>query len=243
MKHSALDLEQKHSGEVIVIIGNSPSLNTQDLHLLDGLTTIGCNRALRHPYFWPMYLLESDRQAYIQERDKGRLATGAQQGITLMLSTTIFDPKIRCIRADGSDNQEVPVQPEPDFDWTAWRVSAVDGPLLNLDTFEEDLASFANIAGPMLATATIMGASVIGCVGIELEWPKEGPSHMYGDGREVGAYPPARMDVTMKYFNEAREQLEKRGVRVYNLSPVRNSPFAECFGTYNYEAFIRKFRG
>jgi hypothetical protein len=179
----------------------------------------------------------SDREPFVQERDSGRLEEyGANDGI-LLLSETIFGPAIEGRRADKDKSRQLPAQPELDYEWWSWRVGAWHTHC-NWKTFGELFASGMNIFIPMLQAAVIMGAKKIGVVGVDMQWPKKGPSHHFGDGKAVGASPFPGLKMILHLFKRAKKQLDKMGVKVYNLSPVKNTPFASVFGRTEIEEFL-----
>lgn len=238
MKQSAAELDHILSQPKIVLVGNSYSLDELDLSLLRDVETLSCNRILLHPTFVPTSLMISDREVYCQERDSGRLEEYVLNAGTLLLSETIFNPKIRGRRADMSHDRQRNAQPEPDFDWWAWRVGSWNTKL-HFETFKEYLCSCANIVGPMIQAAAIMGVAQIGIVGVDMQWPKDSKSHFFGDGRELGAFPFVSLKMTMNLLSRAKKLLEMRGVRVVSLSPIRATPFAQVFGNHDYEEFVK----
>ena len=237
-KKPAAWLEVGLGTETFVLVGNSYSLDSLDLSLLKDVDTIGCNRILRHSTFVPLFVMIADREAYCQERDSGRLEEYVVNDGDLLLSETIFDPKIQGRRADMSHERQVGVQPEPEFDWWSWRVGSWNTDF-NFETFNEVICSCANIVGPLIQAAVIMGAKRIGVVGVDMKWPKKGKSHFFGDGREVGAFPFVSLRMTMHMLARMKSLLEKRGVEIVNLSPVQGTPFAQVFGNHDYEEFVQ----
>lgn len=229
MRHEAAEFNRSHPDEPIILVGNSYSLEGMDLAPLDSHTTIGCNRILRHETIAPTYLMIADREAYCQERDSGRLEEYVKSGGRLLLSETIFDPKILGRRADMDHSRQLPAQPEPEFDWHSWRVGSWHTKL-HYDTLVEQLCSCANIVGPMIQAAAIMGAKKIAIIGVDLKWPKEGKSHFFGHGKEVGAFEFVSKSTTMHLLRKAKGDLWARGVEVVGCSPVKNTPFAHTFG-------------
>ena len=237
MRQSALLLERSIRQSPIVVMGNSSSLNELDLKRLEDFFVIGCNRGLRARDIVPDLLFISDRQPYKQEKDNGRLTRSVRAGVKVLLSDTIFDSKVRCRRLDTSSELELPAQEEPIFDWYSWRVGLSNVPI-NLDTFGRELCSFANVGGQILQAAAIFGAKVIGCIGIDLKWPDDGPSHFFGDGNAVGAYPCAMLNQTLVCFKKLKELAEFRGIKIVNLSPWKGTPFAKVFGNYSYDKWV-----
>ena len=221
----------------MVVVGNSFSLEGMDLSKIP-CPTISCNRILRHDTFIPDNLMIADREAYVQERDSGRLAMYAYGVVALMLSETIFDPEIKGRRADKDKSREYPAQPKPDFDYFSWRVGAWHTKP-NFETFNDLLCSAANIFGPMLQAAVIMGAREIGVVGVDMMWPSEGDSHFYGDGKDVGAFPFVSVTQTLATFQKMRRELETMGIKVWNLSPKKNTPFGRVFNHQDYETYTQ----
>ena len=219
----------------MVVVGNSFSLDEVDLSLIT-CPTVSCNRILRHPTFVPKYLLMSDREAYIQERDAGRLLLYASEGGHLFLSKTIFDPKVIGRRADKNKSREHPFQPEPDFDWYGFRVGAWHTKP-NFETFADLLCSCANIFGPMLQAAVILGAREVGVAGVDMVWPKGQKSHFFGYGKEVGAFPFVSLDTILRLFRKMKDELETMGIKVWNLSPRENTPFGRVFASKSFETF------
>jgi len=220
----------------MVVVGNSFSLKGMDLSQIH-CPTISCNRILKHETFVPTYLMMSDREAYIQERDQGRLSLYSEEGGNLLLSTTIFDPSIKGKRADKDKTREYPAQPEPTFPWYSWRVGAWHTKP-NFDTFDDLLCSCANIFGPMLQAAVILGARDIGVVGVDMMWPSGGDSHFYGAGSKVGAFKFVSARTSLRLFKNLRNELEIMGIKVHNLSPKTNSPFGKVFKHQDFEGFV-----
>jgi len=219
-----------------LIVGTAPSLNDVDLSAIQDetrLTTLSCNGILRMGFI-PDYLQISDRRPYIPELESGRLEDYAERG-NLLLSNTIWDPKIRCANT--------PVQERPDFPFAEWRVGTASTPF-NWTSFKTQLCSFATAAGQMLQAAVILGATKIGIIGIDLVAPKEGTMHCYEDGgSRKGATIQADgetmgPEVSYKLFRQAKRQLQDRGVAVTNLSPTKGTAFAEVFGHGDYSAFM-----
>jgi hypothetical protein len=221
----------------MMVVGNSFSLEGIDLAAIP-YPTISCNRILRHESFTPTYLMMSDREAYIQERDAGRLMMYSAGGGNLMLTETIFDPKIKGKRADKDKSREYPAQPEPEFPYYSWRVGAWHTPP-SLDTFDEFMCSCMNIAGPMIQAAVILGAKEIGVVGVDLMWPAKGKSHFFGNGKEVGAFRFVSMPNILSLFKKLKRELETRGIKVWNLSPEKNTPFGKVFPHQAYDEFTQ----
>lgn len=217
-----------------IIIGGAPSFKTHDLTLLEGIPTIGCNCILQHEWFRPRYLLISDRRPYITELGEGRLASNAKT-VKYLLSTTLFDPHIVC----GG----MPVQRPPKFRWWPWRVGVSRTPF-NWETFERPLCSFATTAGQMLQAAAIMGAKNIGMIGIDMQMPKDGKMHWHRqavDMRHATIQKDGTLGspATMQLFAKARDVLGMMGIKVHNLSPVKNSAMARVFGSESYERFCK----
>lgn len=237
---TAVAFDQAHAGEPIIVMGNSSSLNQMDLKSYEGFTIVGCNRGLRDARLFPDYLIVNDREPYIQERDEGRLQAAARRGTKLLLGRTMFDPTIRCIRLGGRDRPELPVQKTPD-DFSYATIDVCCQCTHNFETFRKPMASFANVAGPMIQSALILGARLIGFIGIDMEWPKKGPSHHYGEGSKVGAYKFARVTHTMDMFMQAK--MKNPGVKMFNLSPVLNTPFSKVFGNKTLKEFLKACSG
>jgi hypothetical protein len=223
-----------HRGRTIVIMGNSSTLKKFDLSPLSKYVVIGCNRALFRPIGLKMdYLMVADREPYCQERDSGRLAEFASNGGVVLGSDSLFDPRI-CLRGPYS-NKNRRAQPVPDFPVHVYPIGG--GP--EYKTFAHSLASFANICGSLVQAAIIMGAKRIVSIGIELKWPARGPSHHFGDGRKVGAYPQrTSIPGTVRCLQGAKKECERRGIKFFNLSPVKECPFASVFGNYSWQKFI-----
>jgi hypothetical protein len=235
MPFTAEQFRATHSGKMLVV-GNSYSLDEIDLGK-NRYPTVSCNRILRHASFVPTYLVMSDREAYIQERDAGRLGGYAGNGGRLLLSETIFDPEIKGRRADKDKTREYPAQPEPDFQWHSMRIGAWHTKP-NFDSFDELLCSCANIFGPMLQAAVILGAREVGVVGVDMKWPKDRKSHFYGYGSEVGAFPFVSLPNILYLFKKMKRRLETMAIKVWNLSPERGTPFGGVFAQKDYASFI-----
>lgn len=232
-------LKDRHKGETALIVGGSPSVNEVDLSTLRDCVTIGCNRVLMHPTFRPDYIVLCDRLPYKLEYDRGVFGKWADQ-IQMLVSTTLFDPAIRC---RGHE-----VLPEPDFPYLPWRVGVCSTPI-NVETFTRPLCSFATIPGPMLQMAVIMGVKRIGFIGVDLKTPgPQGSIHFYAEGKgegRSGTGLPQNIDGSiapsgcLQRFGEARDMLKGR-VEILNLSPWEDTPFSEVFGNYPFNRFVEE---
>lgn len=221
---------KKHKGSII-IAGGAPSFATHDLAQLHSIPVIGCNCILQHVWFKPDYLMFSDRRPYV-----GELPRLARYHGNVLLSTTLFDPRIRC----GG----VPVQEVPKGEWWPWRVGTCRTPF-NWTTFEKPLCSFATAAGQLLQAAVIMGARRVGTIGIDMQKPRKGKLHWHEQTVDLehlvvqadGTLGPKQ---SMELFAKARDELKGMGIKVCNLSPVKDSAFARVFGNYDYDRFIKE---
>jgi hypothetical protein len=231
-------LHGKHQGEHIVIVGNAPSLNRVDLSQLDNTTTIGCNRILQHKTFRPTYLMVSDRRPFYHEQSLHNYNRNAKT-VNIMLSTTIFDPTIKCYDTKPSAL--------PGYEWYPWKCG-VSSTEFNWTDFAKPLCSFASITGPMLQAAIIMGASKVGIVGVDMQAPKANASmHFYeneGPWEGYKGLPEAKPSssivkpTTLAQYKQAFEALGDMGIEVLNLSPDQNTVFSKEFGCHSYEGFI-----
>lgn len=262
---SAVELDGCLKGQTVVIMGNSSSMVGMDLRRLSHTATIGCNRALKWPDkgsalrkkwvpYPPTYLMVGDREPYCQERNAGRLKAYVDGGGKIIGSHSLFDPTV-LLRGPYSNIMRR-AQPLPDFPVYIYKIGTSSERLgtrfgfaggralyaLEYDSFERSLDSCLNISGSMIQAAAIMGAKRIGAVGIELRWPKVGPSHAFGDGKASGAYSQgkATVEYTKACFEGAKKEFKKRGIEFLNLSPVKKCPFAEVFGNYSYEKFVKE---
>jgi hypothetical protein len=234
MRISAKSLEGMHAGEAMLVIGNAPSLNDVPEEVLMSVPSIGCNRILQHPWFVPTYVVVSDRRVYYEE-----LSNYECTEASMMLSTTIFDPKIRCYDTKPPG--------EPKFPYYAWRVGASSTPY-EWETFDRPLCSMASITGPMFQAAAIMGARRIGIVGIDMEAPKTGNSiHFYeNEGKWEGYkgrpdYSPGCKvvrDKSVDKYHRAFKEMRGRGIKVANLSPWHETRFSQLFGVSDPKEFL-----
>lgn len=253
-KAEELDRECSDRG-VVVVVGEARSICSQDLSLLNDVPTVSCNRILRHSSFQPNYLIMGDREPYCQERDEGRLAAAAANGVKILLSNSIFDPRIHLSPRKGGP-EYAKAQPPPQFPiylfrfgpgkdrtWNYNDIVAGTAKLpFNCDSFKQFIVTCQNISGAMLQTAAILGAKVIGCVGIELKWQGD-DSHHYGDGSRVGAWAPGTRTIghIVASFNQAKQILQEHGIKVFNLSPTPNTPFSTVWKPYPYKKFVEKY--
>jgi hypothetical protein len=230
-------LRNKHKGSKFLVCGNAPSLGDVDLLIPPGVVTIGANRILNHPYFVPDYLMLCDRLPYSIDLKKG-LYHEYENDVTYLVSTTLYDPTIKC--------RGFPVVPKPDFRFFPWRVGTM-GTDINITTMEEKLCSFGTIAGPMIQAAIIMGASEVGVVGVDLVAPITGTMHFYkeGKGEELRGKEGAidgKKDISprgcLDRFSKLRCVASKAGVTITNLSPVKDSPFASVFPSHDFDEWI-----
>ena len=239
-------------GMTVVIMGNSPSIKTIPPEVLSRTPTIGCNRALRWKEFQPDFLFIGDREPYCQERDSGRLESAAKEGVKIVLSDSIFDPRV--LLRGPYDNPDRRAQLVPEWesyiyeigprkkDWKYDDVPSGKVKLpVNIDTFSRPVISCLNIAGSLLQAAAIIGASRIAVIGIEMQWESDDKSHFFGNGRAVGAYPQdASLKVILSSLQQVKNVLKDAGISVINLSPQRDTPFGAVFHQYPIDKFVRE---
>jgi len=217
MRLDIRSLTAAHYERPLIIMGNSHSLNLLPLGKLrkSSIVTMGCNRILES--YTPDYLVECDRSAYMDQIDRITTFRGKR-----LFCTALFDPNRRI--------RQLPAQELPPFDWYGWREvptpkkrrlqAMLPAQVVNATSFERPFISAVSIAFPMIQFALIMGANPIGLVGIDLAWPKTGPTHSFGDGRKRGCEPfPKR---TYRCFEKLHAWLHSDpDQRIVNLSPVR----------------------
>jgi len=229
----------RHRGEKMLLVGAAPSLNEVDLGAFKGLASIASNRILLHPTFVPTYLVLCDRTPYAAEFSSGRIHKYVENGGTVFASNTIWDPAIK--------SRGVGVLPEPEFNHYWWRVGAGSTPT-NFYDFTKPICSFGTIIGPMIQMAVLMGASEIGVVGVDLMAPSTcGSMHFYKNelpkerassqgSRGSGA--SLASDRILELLRRLRYEADAEGAIIHNLSPVKDSPFADIFGNLDAEAFV-----
>ena len=231
----------RHRGEKMLLVGAAPSLNEIDLGSFKGLASIASNRILLHPTFVPTYLVLCDRTPYAAEFSSGRLHKYVEDGGTVFASNTIWDPAIK--------SRGVGVLPEPEFNHYWWRCGVCSTPT-NFSDFTKPMCSFGTVIGPMIQIAVLMGASEIGVVGVDLLAPLDKASlHFYtnelknegklatGVHRESGTCLASQ--ATLAALRRLRTEAESEGVAILNLSPVKDSPFADIFGNTDIEGFLQ----
>lgn len=252
----ATTLDGQLKGQTVVVLGNASSLLAVDLEGLRKFPTIGCNRALKPQVaIKPNYLVIADREPYCQERDAGRLAAAAAEGVKLILSDSIFDPRV-ILRGPYSDPNRR-AQPVPSFACYLYRigprikqwtyVDVEEGkviPPFNLKTFDGPVVSCLNVVGSVLQIAAILGAKNIISAGFDLTWPKTGPSHTFGDGKAVGAYQQQHdYALTVACLKLMKREMTKAGIHVYNVSPKKDTAFAKVWKSMTLEEAIKKIGG
>lgn len=217
--------------KTIVIVGTARYINDLDLHKLEGIETIGCNRILMHPYFRPTHLFIADRRPYIPELASGRLKEWSEK-LNIWLSRSLWDKKIKC---GGT-----PVQRKPRFRHKEFRGIGTKNPF-NWKTFDQGINSFGNTGISLLQAAVILGATRIGMLGIGLVKPNPEP-HFYAEhdasleddwGRMVS--PQRTYDLTVK----AKKALKKMKIEVRNLS-LENEALEEIYAPYPFDLFIER---
>ncbi len=240
---SAAELHGALAGRTVVVAGNSPTLNDAPWKKLNEFPIIGCNRGLRKESVKYTHLVIADRHPYCQERDSGRLEAFVNAGGVFLGSDSLFQPDV--LLRGPADNPDRLAQPTPDFPMYVYHIGTGGkknaqakmvgrrpAPEMNFTTFKKGLESCLNICGSMIQSAAIMGAKCIIFAGIELKWQSDAASHFFGAGRRVGAYP--QNEDTMKYIvyclTEARKYFKRVGIEWFNLSPVKDCPFASVFG-------------
>jgi len=240
------------NNDVVVVLGNSPTIDEVPPDFLKRFPIIGCNRALRHKTLQPDFLIMADREPYCQEFRTKRLLRASEDGKILLFSDSIFDPTI--LLRGPYDNPDRRAQPAPDLhgyiyrigprkkEWTYETVKRGIHKLpINTKTFESPVVSCLNIAGSLLQCAAILGAKTIITLGIEFRW--EGTkSHFFGDGSKVGAYKQdASLDLILSAMKQIKLNFKKDGIKVINISPKTDSPFARVFKTSPIDVIMEKY--
>ena len=213
--------------KTIVIVGNAKYVDAFDLHKLDGIETIGCNRILLHPYFRPTHLVVCDRRPYIPELESGRLQKWADKG-DILLSTTLWDPNISCANT--------PVQKRPKFRHREFPLSGSRSKM-NWESLKKPFCSCANTGIALFQFARVLGATRIGVTGIGLVPPVDlQKGHFYGED-EWGQQPSSNK--AFLAAERARDELKAMGVPVFNLS-LEKAEMENLFGRYDFDKFIRE---
>ena len=235
-----------------IVMGNSPTIKTIPVELLNRIPTVGCNRALKYKEYWPDFLVIADREPYCQERDAGRLEAAAAAGTRLLLSDSLFDPTIE-LRGPYS-NEQRRAQQTPDFHAYLYKIGprkkswnyqdVLDGRCslpINTSCFDWPVVSCLNVAGSMLQTAMILGAKRIACIGIEFKWANAATSHFFGCGSDVGAYAQdGAVELILGAMRQIKRAAKDAGIEIINLSPVKDSPFSSVFGSYPLSKYIEE---
>ena len=223
------DLDGKHKGETIVLVGSAPYIRKMDLHPLENITTIGCNRNLLHPYFRPTYLMVSDRRPYMREMAAGRYKKWADR-VTMMFSTSMYDPIIKCHGA--------PIQTQPtDFPWFPWRARGSSSEM-NWVTLSESVNSFANAGGPMMQAAVIMGAKRIVLIGLGLA-PPGSKGRFYSRKPEEWSTGRGSSGNSARCYKRAKPELDKLGIQV-DVCSMENAFIESIYGKYPYAKFLKE---
>jgi hypothetical protein len=251
MRH-ATDFDGIHKGKTVVIMGNADHMCDMDLSVLERFPVISCNRILR-PWkrgkaLVPNYIMMGDREPFCQERDSGRLGDFVGHGGHFIGSDSLFDPTVRlrgpykmpCRRA----------QPPPKFPVHIYQIGTAGTrqPLYDhgvrffpmaFKSFKERLESCQNVSGSLIQAAAIMGAKRILSIGIDFQWPRRGETHVYsgkhGQHSQVKSVP-----YSMACFKWAKAEFKKRKIQLLNLSPVKDSPYAEVWGNYPIEKIAKE---
>jgi len=240
------------NNDTVVVLGNSPTIDEVPPDFLKRFPIIGCNRALRHKTLQPDFLIMADREPYCQELRTKRLLRASEQGKILLFSDSIFDPTI--LLRGPYDNKDRRAQPAPDLHGYIYRIGPRKKPWtyetvmrgihklpINTKTFESPVVSCLNIAGSLLQCAAILGAKTIITLGIEFRWEGK-KSHFFGDGSKVGAYrQDASLDMILSAMKQIKLNFKKDGIRVINISPITDSPFAKVFKTSPINDIIGKY--
>jgi len=227
--------------DLVLVLGNSPTINTVPQEVLNRVPTVSCNRILRWGRYRPDFVVIADREPYCQERDSGRLEAAVDKGTKLLLSDSLFDPDV-LLRGPYTEVTRR-AQPTPDFQgylyrlgprrktWNYGDIAARRVKLpCNFTTFESPLVTCQNVIGSMLQSAAILGAKTIIVVGVEMRWESDAKSHFFGDGKSVGAYPQdGSIDLILGALKQLKQQAKKAGITIINASPIEDSPFSSVF--------------
>ena len=183
MLPSVDDLNCRHRGETIFVLGTSDSLRGMDLTRLEGSVVIGVNDAVR--FFTPTYLLTVDFNA--TERALPHLM--GKPEVTLLTRARIAAH----VQEQGLQNQihVLEVKPKQDMYFR--------GPLKQVD----NTSHYAVEMAMRMRGTGVPGQIVL--LGVDLRWPNEEEktrgvqSHIFGDGategckenftKVIGAYP------------------------------------------------------
>jgi hypothetical protein len=251
---SAAEFNGEMKGRTLVVAGNSYTLQKVRWRSLQHFKMLGCNGAFlakRMP--WPEYAMCGDRSIYWRIREEGGWYNGAKAGAKIMLATSIFDPTIMLRGSRGKrDDSPLKAQPMPRHQWYRYIAGAkvknwdyhdvVEKgfvPPFEFDNLGRPLVPGHCIAVSMLQAALAMKAKKVLCIGLEITWPNRGQTHFYRRERRKKTLGPWSASVIRACLGHIKDEYARRKVKIHNLSPVKNSLFAEVFGHSSYKKALK----
>jgi len=252
-RESAAAFNGALKGKTVVILGNSYTLRGTRWRSLRNLPAIGCNRALLSTNLWPEYVMCADREVFYCVRGTGAWFRGAKAGVKLLFAESLFDPSVVLRGSGGVKTKEwLWAHAVPGFKWyrytsghkdKTWTYNDVIAgtvvPPYNFTDLGQPLVSGQTILVQVLQAALAMGANKIISVGFEVSWPKKGRTHFVGKRKHSGGDWEHSFSIIRKCLGHIKEYMDSKGIRLYNLSPVKDSLFAGVFGNHTYEEALR----
>jgi len=196
----------RHAGETIIVVGNSSSLNEQNLDLMDAFTTLGLNRILA--FYEPTYYMAVDQSVMRDEHERINETTA-----TRLFYHGLMNSKNR-ILCPGPWVSTGPMTGQAD-------PRAKTGPI-------HICRGGGNSAYEAVQIAMRMGAVRIALAGVDMYWPPGHPSHCFGSGAAVGCKLPYP-DKKIEDFALLKKQYARGGIEMCSVSPW-DTPFRKVMG-------------
>lgn len=184
-----------YNGEACFVIGNGPSLSINDVRRIT-VRTFGVNRIYLLSTQWtPDFYLCTDAKVL---EDNSIYSYNAKH--------KFFSEKVKDVIGESDEYINV---------------SHVLASNNNTDIpFSEDIAhvvySGGNVVYAALQLAVYMGFKEIYLLGVDCDYPKNAPSHFYGDDFDAGGDPEYYRSVIA--FESARRYADSHGIKIYNAT-------------------------
>jgi len=203
MAHSINELTGRFAGEEVWVLGNGPSVNDVPFDRLDRRRVVGTNRILRK--YDPGLNVLVDYEVWNQERgamvasDCGLAVSHALWDTCIATGKPLPDERVYLFTHDANSYPGAP-----------------EGPLY--------YGFLSGYYAAEIAVRMVWPAGRVILAGFELGWPEKGPTHFFGDGREVGCHTKrfAEGIAALKVLHHATKKVD---MRVFGESVLRKAGF------------------
>ncbi len=191
-----LKYKNMHHGQKCLVVGNGPSLRLEDILRVRDVYTFGVNRIYLLSEKWqPDYYVCMDQKVLEDENIYSCRA-----------KTKFFPASVKERLKEG--DEYVFLSNRYSYE------SVFEVPFS--DDITHTVYSGGNVIYAVLQIAVYMGFVEIYLVGVDCSYPKDKPSHFYGNDFDVGGDP--QWGISINSFQSAKKYADAHGIKIYNAT-------------------------